>query len=57
MLIDIENLNSGYLTHRILDPQVLTKYLDIIEDVLNIHACQLFILTKKVKLKQINVKL
>ena len=32
MLIDIENLNSGYLTHHILDPQVLTKYLEIIED-------------------------
>ena len=31
-LIGIENLNSGYLTHCILDPQVLTKYLDIIED-------------------------
>ena len=31
-LIDIGNLNSGYLTHRILDPQVLTKYLVIIED-------------------------
>ena len=31
-LIGIENLNSGYLTHNILDPQVLTKYLDIIED-------------------------
>ena len=31
-LIGIENLNSGYLTHRILDPQVLTKYLEIIED-------------------------
>ena len=28
----IENLNSGYLTHRILDPQVLAKYLEIIED-------------------------
>ena len=28
-LIGIEN--SGYLTHRILDPQVLTKYLEIIE--------------------------
>ena len=25
-------LNSGYLTHQILDPQVLTKYLEIIED-------------------------
>ena len=31
-LIGIENLNSGYLTHRLLDPQVLTKYLEIIED-------------------------
>ena len=32
MLIGIENLNSGYLTHRILDPQVLPKYLEIIEN-------------------------
>ena len=31
-LIGIENLNSGYLTHHILDPQVLTKYLETIED-------------------------
>ena len=31
-LIGIENLNSGYLTQQILDPQVLTKYLEIIED-------------------------
>ena len=31
-LIGIENLNSGYLTHCILDPQVLTKYLKTIED-------------------------
>ena len=31
-LIGVENLNSGYLTHRILDPQVLTKYLEIFED-------------------------
>ena len=30
-LIGIENLNSGYLTHRILDPQVLSKYLETIE--------------------------
>ena len=30
-LIGIENINSGYLTHCILDPQVLTKYLEIIE--------------------------
>ena len=31
-MIGIENLNSGYLTHHILDPQVLSKYLEIIED-------------------------
>ena len=31
-LIGIENLNSGYLTHRILDPQVLNKYLETIKD-------------------------
>ena len=31
-LIGIGNLNSGYLTHHILDPQVLAKYLEIIED-------------------------
>ena len=31
-LIGIENLNSGYLTHHILDPQVLSKYLEIIKD-------------------------
>ena len=30
--VGIENLNSGYLTHHILDPQVLTRYLEIIED-------------------------
>ena len=32
MLIGIESLKSGYLTHCILDTQVLTKYLEIIED-------------------------
>ena len=31
-LIGIENLNSGYLTHHILDSQVLSKYLETIED-------------------------
>ena len=31
-LIGIENLDSGYLTHHILDPQVLSKYLESIED-------------------------
>ena len=31
-LIGIDNLNSGYLTHRILDPQVLSKYLETMED-------------------------
>ena len=30
-LIGIENLNSGYLIHLILDPKVLTKYLEIIK--------------------------
>ena len=32
MLIGIENLNSGYLTHCVLDAQVLTKHLEVIED-------------------------
>ena len=31
-LIGIEHLNSGYLTHHILDPKILTKYLEVIED-------------------------
>ena len=31
-LISIENLNSGYLAHRILDPQILGKYLEAVED-------------------------
>ena len=31
-LISIENLNSGYLTHCILDPQILGKYLEAVED-------------------------
>ena len=31
-LIGIENLNSGYLTQRILDPQILGKYLEAVED-------------------------
>ena len=31
-LIGIANLNSGYLTHHILDPQVLSKYLETIKD-------------------------
>ena len=31
-LIGIENLNSGYLTHPILDLQVLSKYLETIKD-------------------------
>ena len=31
-LIGIENLNSGYLMHRILDPKILAKYLEVIED-------------------------
>ena len=31
-LIGIENLNSGYLTHRVLDPKILGKYLEAVED-------------------------
>ena len=31
-LIGIERLNSGYLMHRILDPKILAKYLEAIED-------------------------
>ena len=31
-LIGIEDLNSGYLTHCILEPQVLSKYFETIED-------------------------
>ena len=47
-LIGIEKLNSGYLTHHILDPQILGKYLEAAEDdleetapefELGIHKC------------------
>ena len=31
-LIGIEHLNSGYLMHCILDPKILAKYLEVIED-------------------------
>ena len=31
-LIGIKHLNSGYLTHRILDPKILAKYLEVIKD-------------------------
>ena len=31
-LIRIENLNSGYLTHCILDPKILGKYLEAVKD-------------------------
>ena len=31
-LIGIENLNSGYLTPRILDPKILAKYLEAVKD-------------------------
>ena len=33
-LIGIEHLNSGYLMHHILDPKILAKYLEVIEDAL-----------------------
>ena len=31
-LIGTENLNSGYLTHHILDPKILGQYLEAVED-------------------------
>ena len=31
-LIGIEHLNSGYLSHRILDPKTLARYLEAVED-------------------------
>ena len=31
-LIGIEHLNSRYLTHHILDPKILAKYLEVIKD-------------------------
>ena len=31
-LIGIVNLNSGYLTHHILDPKILGKYLEAVKD-------------------------
>ena len=31
-LIEIENPNSGYLTHHILDPKILGKYLEAVKD-------------------------
>ena len=31
-LIGIEHLNSGYLTHHILDPRILAQYLEAVED-------------------------
>ena len=31
-LIGIEHLNSAYLMHHILDPKILAKYLEAIED-------------------------
>ena len=40
-LIGKENLNSGYLTHHILDPQLLGKYLESVEDNLEETASEL----------------
>ena len=31
-LIGIEHLNSGYMTHHILDPKILANYLEAMED-------------------------
>ena len=33
-LIGIESLSSGYLTHLILDPKILSRYLEAIADVM-----------------------
>ena len=40
-LIGIENLNSGYLTQCILDPKILGKYLEAVEDDLEDTAPEL----------------
>ena len=40
-LVGIENLNSGYLTHRILDPKILAKYLEAVKDDLEDTAPEL----------------
>ena len=40
-LIGIENLNSGYLTHCILDPKILGKYLEAVKDNLEETAPEL----------------
>ena len=40
-LIGIEHLNSGYLTHRILDPKILARYLEAIEDDLEETASEI----------------
>ena len=31
ILIGIESLSSGYLTHRILDPMILDRYLELLQ--------------------------
>ena len=41
-LIGIEHLNSGYLTHCILDPKILAKYLEAIEDDLEESSIRTF---------------
>ena len=48
-LIGIESLSSGYLTHHILDPKILARYLEAIVDDMedstrlqtSIHQCLL----------------
>ena len=40
-LIGIEHLNSGYLTHCIVDPRILAKYLEAIEDDLQDTASEI----------------
>ena len=40
-VIGIENLNSGYLTHHILDPNILVKYLEAVKDDLEETASEI----------------
>ena len=40
-LIGIESLSSGYLTHHILDPKVLSRYLEAITDDMEDTECQI----------------
>ena len=47
-LISIEILNSGYLIHHILDPHILGKYLEAVEDDLEEMAPELISFTNAI---------